>query len=58
MAKTEFIRARMEPEIKVKAEDIFNKIGISPSTAIQLFYKKVIEESNINFLLEVPKKKK
>jgi DNA-damage-inducible protein J len=58
MAKTEFIRARVEPEMKVTAEEIFKKVGISTSTGIQLFYKKLIEEGNINFLLEVPKKKK
>ena len=44
MTKTEFVRARAEPEMKEKAEEIFKKIGISPSTGIQLFYKKVIEK--------------
>ena len=42
MAKTEFIRARVEPELKTQAEEIFSKLGLSPTDAITLFYVQVI----------------
>ena len=31
MAKTEFIRARIEPELKTQAEEILSKLGLSPN---------------------------
>jgi len=58
MLKTAFISARIEEDLKQKAEEIFSKIGITPSAGIKLLYKKVVEEGNLNFLLEVKSKKK
>ena len=34
MAKTEMIRARMEPELKHEAEKIFSALGLSPTEAL------------------------
>jgi DNA-damage-inducible protein J len=56
--KTEFIRARIEPEIKEEAEKILEKIGVSVSTAICLLYKKIIDSESIAFMLDQSKKKK
>ncbi len=39
MAKTEMIRVRMEPELKQEVEKIFTALGLSPTEAINLFYK-------------------
>jgi hypothetical protein len=41
MAKTASINARIEPEVKEKAESIFAALGISASDAIGLFYRQV-----------------
>ena len=39
MAKTEMIRARVEPDLKREAGDLFSELGLSATEAITLFYK-------------------
>ncbi len=56
MAKTEFIRARVEPELKDKAEEIFSKFGLSPTDAITLFYVQVILHDGLPFSVRIPNK--
>ena len=41
MAKTEMIRARVEPELKREAEELFLELGLSATEAITLFYRQV-----------------
>ena len=41
MAKSEMIRARVEPELKHKAESVLQRLGMTPTEAITLFYKQV-----------------
>ena len=36
-AKTEMIRARVEPELKFQAEEVFSGLGLSTTEAITLF---------------------
>ncbi len=54
MAKTEMIRARMEPELKRGAEAIFDVLGLSPTEAITLFYKQVTLRRGLPFSFEIP----
>ena len=54
MAKTAMIRARMEPSLKESVEDIFNKIGLSATEAITLFYQQVVINRGIPFELKIP----
>ena len=54
MAKTEFIRARVEPELKTQAEEIFSKLGLSPTDAITLFYVQVILHNGLPFAVRIP----
>ena len=54
MAKTEFIRARIEPELKTQAEEIFSKLGLSPTDAITLFYVQVILHGGLPFPVRIP----
>ncbi|MCY3767598.1 MAG: type II toxin-antitoxin system RelB/DinJ family antitoxin [Gemmatimonadetes bacterium] len=56
MAKTEFIRARIEPELKTQAEEIFSKLGLSPTDAITLFYVQVILHDGLPFAVRIPNK--
>ncbi|MDE3259129.1 MAG: type II toxin-antitoxin system RelB/DinJ family antitoxin [Gemmatimonadota bacterium] len=54
MAKTEFIRARVEPELKTQTEEIFSKLGLSPTDAITLFYVQVILHGGLPFAVRIP----
>ena len=38
MHKIATVNARMEPELKDKAETIFHKVGLSSAEAMRLFY--------------------
>ena len=54
MAKTEFIRARVEPELKYHAEEILSKLGLSPTDAITLFYVQVTLHGGLPFEVRIP----
>jgi DNA-damage-inducible protein J len=54
MNKNATIHARIDEEIKEKAEKILNIIGIKPSEAINLFYKQVVLQRGIPFKVEIP----
>ncbi|MDR0777839.1 MAG: type II toxin-antitoxin system RelB/DinJ family antitoxin [Methanomassiliicoccaceae archaeon] len=50
------INARVDSIVKVEAEKILQQLKLSPSEAVELFYKKIIEDGNIQFI-EKPLKK-
>ncbi|MEX2341248.1 MAG: type II toxin-antitoxin system RelB/DinJ family antitoxin [Candidatus Paceibacterota bacterium] len=52
--KSAMVRARIEPAVKKRAEKAFEKIGISPSEAINVFFKRVAVEQAFPFSLHVP----
>ena len=54
VAKTEFIRAREEPELKYRAEEVFSKIGLSTTEAITLFYAQVTLHGGLPLPVRVP----
>ena len=54
MAKTEMIRARVEPELKREAEQLFSALGLSATEAITLFYKQVTMHRGLPFEVRVP----
>ena len=54
MAKTETIRARVEPGLKRDAEAVLKKIGLTPSEAITLFLTQVKLTKGLPFPLRVP----
>ena len=54
MAKTETIRARVEPELKDDAEAVFDALGLSPTEAITLFYKQVALQRGLPFEVKIP----
>lgn len=41
MAKTETVRARIDPRLKDGAESVFAELGLSATQAITLFYRQV-----------------
>jgi len=54
MAKTEMIRARVEPDLKQDAEAVFSMLGMSPTEAITLFYKQVALQHGLPFEVRIP----
>ncbi len=57
MSKTAMIRARAEPRLKNKVEQIFEALGLSASEAINLFYCRVEIENGLPFDLKIPNAK-
>ena len=56
MSRTAFIRARTEPMLKKKAENIFKNLGLTATDAITLFYKQVILNNGIPFDIKIQNK--
>jgi DNA-damage-inducible protein J len=54
MAKTETVRARVEPKLKQEAESVLKTLGLSPAEAIRLFYKQVTLRHGLPFAVEIP----
>lgn len=54
MAKSETIRARVEPELKRKAEEVLNALGLNASEAITLFYRQVALRRGLPFEVKLP----
>ena len=54
MGKTSTIRARIEPDLKDKAEYIFRQLGLTTTQAITLFYKQVELKNGLPFDLAIP----
>lgn len=54
MAKTEMIRARVEPDLKQDAEKVFSTLGLSATEAITLFYRQVALCQGLPFAVRIP----
>ena len=46
--------ARIEPEVKEKAESILSTLGIPASNAINMFYKQIILQRGLPFDVKIP----
>lgn len=54
MIKSETVRARIQPELKGKAESVFRKLGLTTTQAITLFYKQVEMRNGLPFDVAIP----
>ena len=54
MAKTANLYARIEPDVKEKAESILDSLGIPASSAINMFYKQIILHKGLPFEVKMP----
>jgi DNA-damage-inducible protein J len=54
MAKSETIRARVEPELKREAEAVLKALGLNASEAITLFYRQVALRRGLPFEIKLP----
>ena len=52
--KTTMARARIRPDIKSEAESIIHALGVSVSTAYELFYRQIIMHRGLPFDLRIP----
>ena len=55
MAKNAYVNVRVEEDVKVKAEQILNELGINTSTAIDIFLKQIILKDGLPFDVRIPK---
>ena len=53
-AKTANVLARVEPDIKEKAEKIMAQLGVPASVVINMLYKQIIMTRSIPFSLSLP----
>lgn len=53
-AKTDYVRARMSPEVKEAAEAVFTKLGLGHTEAIRLFYQQVVLNQGLPFGVKIP----
>ena len=54
MAKSANLYARIEPDLKEKAESILTALGIPASNAITMFYKQIILQNGLPFEVKLP----
>ncbi len=56
MSKSAMVRARLEPKLKEQVEAVFQKMGISSTQAITMFYKQVELRDGLPFDVVIPHK--
>lgn len=54
MAKTDGISARIDPVLKQEAEQVLEKLGLTATQAITVFYKQVKLRHGLPFDLKIP----
>ena len=57
MNKAATVNARIEPGLKMQAESILHKVGLSTAEAIRLFYSQVCLQNGLPFEVKIPNKK-
>jgi len=57
MAKTTTISVRMDAELKNDAENILVSLGLTPSQAINVFYKQITFQKGLPFPVKMPEMK-
>ncbi len=57
MSKTAVVHSRMEPEIKNKAENVLQKLGLTPTEAIRIFYTLISLYGGLPFPVRIPNEK-
>ena len=54
MAKSAFLNTRIDPVLKLEAENVFEGIGVSSSQAITMFYQQVVLRRGLPFEVRLP----
>lgn len=56
MASTSAVYARIDTNLKESAEEILSRLGISPSSAIQMLYSQIVLTRGLPFAPRLPRK--
>ena len=56
MTKTGYINARVENDLKEKAEKVLRRVGVNTSGAVTMFLRQVVIRQGIPFEVRVPNK--
>ncbi len=54
MARTSNVFTRVEPDIKEQAEAVLSQLGISMSSAVEMFLRQVVLQRGIPFEMKLP----
>ena len=54
--KTEFIRVRIEPDLKQNVHQVFKELGVTPTQVITMLYKIIEKQHSLPFELALPNK--
>jgi DNA-damage-inducible protein J len=52
--KTAAVHSRIHPEIKAQAEGILQRLGLSPTEAIRMFYTQIALRNGLPFDVSIP----
>ena len=52
--KSDFIRVRVEPELKRQTESVLASLGISISDAVTVFCRQVVLQRGLPFVVRIP----
>jgi DNA-damage-inducible protein J len=52
--KTAAVHSRIQPEIKEQAEGILQRLGLSPTEAIRMFYTQITLRNGLPFDVSIP----
>lgn len=56
MHKVAMVNARIEPKLKLQAEIILHKVGLTSAEAVRLFYMQVCLHNGLPFEVKIPNK--
>ena len=54
MSKTAMVRARIQPRLKDRAENVFHRLGLNATQAITIFYRQVELRDGLPFDVAIP----
>lgn len=54
MSKSSTIRVRIQPDLKQEAESVFERLGLSTTQALTLFYRQVALRRGLPFDVVIP----
>jgi DNA-damage-inducible protein J len=52
--KTDYIRVRIEPELKRETEAVLAEVGLSMTDAVRLYCRRIVMDGGIPFDLRIP----
>lgn len=52
--KSATIHARIDPDTKNKAETVLNRLGMTPTEAIRIFYAQITLQNGLPFDVKIP----